>query len=183
MRLTTDPDKYGVEHAWLIDRLAGDLGAARATLESRGVLLAGQAPDSLSGVRGAIARIAPHLRLAGLHGDSKPRARFARQSPPGADRAEVDLSDLSDGEEQAVLFALAFQRLGLSRSLVLIDTPELFVHPAEQARFFAALCALGKDNQIIAATCSQSILSGVRPEQIIDLGAPGTAYRAAEPRA
>lgn len=175
MRLTADPDKYGVERAWLVEQLSADLGASRAALESRGVLLAGQAPDSLAGVRSAIARLMPHLRLAGLQGGSRPGVCFSRAGRFGGDRSEVELSDLSGGEEQAVLFAAAFGRLGLSRSLVLIDTPELFVHPDEHARFFGALCALGADNQVIASTCSPGILASVRPEQIIDLGASGRA--------
>lgn len=178
-RLGKDHDKYGVERAWLIDRLSADLAAATSTLSSRGVLLSGQAPDSLAGVRAAVARLAPHLRLLGLSpGGPAPSARFLR-----ADRTEVDLSDLSAGEEQAVLFALAFHRLALSGSVVLIDTPELHVHPSDHARFFRALTSLGKDNQIIAATCSPGILSTVPPEQIIDLGAAGAGSpRAAERR-
>jgi energy-coupling factor transporter ATP-binding protein EcfA2 len=166
-RLGADEAKYGIERAWLSARLAADLAAAGSTLSNRGVLLSGQAPDSLAGVRAAIARLAPHLRLLGLSPDGpRPTARFLR-----AGGAEVDLDGLSSGEEQAVLFALAFHRLALSRSVVLVDTPELHVHPSDHARFFRELTALGKDNQIIAATCSQGILATVPPEQIIDLDA------------
>jgi energy-coupling factor transporter ATP-binding protein EcfA2 len=167
MRLGEEGSKYGVERAWLMDRLSADLAAAGSTLAGRGVLLSGQAPDSLAGVRAAIASLAPHLRLLGLSSNGpRATARFAR-----SDRTEVDLDDLSSGEQQAVLFALAFHRLALSRSVVLVDTPELHVHPSDHARFFRALTGLGEDNQIIAATCSQGILSTVPPEQIIDLGA------------
>lgn len=168
MRLGKEEGKYGVERAWLLERLAADLSAAGAALSDRGVLLSGQAPDSLAGAREAVARMAPHLRLLGLAGRGRgATARFLR-----SDRTEVDLDDLSGGEHQAVLFALAFRRLALSRSVVLIDTPELHLHPADHARFFRALLGLGADNQVIAATCSPGILSLVPPEQIIDLGAP-----------
>lgn len=172
MRLGDDEDRYAIERAWLHARLSADLAAGASTLSSRGVLLSGQAPDSLGGVRAAIARLAPHLRLLGLSSNGpKATVRFVR-----SDRTEVDLDDLSFGEKQAVLFAAAFHRLALSRSVVLIDTPEMGIHPADHARFFQAITDLGRDNQIIAATCSPGILSTVPPEQIIDLGA-------AEPRA
>ena len=173
MRLGKEEGKYGIERAWVRERLLSDLSAAGSTLSDRGVLLSGQAPDSLAGARAKVARLAPHLRLSGLIG-SGPKARvgFLRQGLSSGERSEVDIDDLSAGEEQAVLFALAFERLRLSRSVVLIDTPELAVHPADQARFFQALCNLGTDNQVIAATCSPGILASVPPEQIIDLGSP-----------
>ncbi len=171
IRTADDPDKYGIERAWLTARLDADLVAAGATLEGRGVLISRQAPDSLTAVKAAIAKLCPHLRLVGL-GESGNRRepRFLRAAPDSrADRAEVFLSELSTGEQQAVLFAAAFQRLALSRSVVLIDTPELGLHPADHARFFRTLCALGEDNQIFAATSSPGILGTVAPEQIIDL--------------
>ncbi len=171
MRTSRDPDKYGVERAWIGARLEADLAAAGAALEGRGVLISRQAPDSLAPMKAAIAKLCPHLRLVGLgKSGSRPEPKFLRAAADTrVDRAEVGLSDLSSGEQQAVLFAAAFQRLALSRSVVLIDTPELGLHPADHARFFRALCALGEDNQIFAATSSHGILGTVAPDQIIDL--------------
>jgi hypothetical protein len=56
---------------------------------------------------------------------------------------------------------------------VLIDTPELHC-TRPPADFFAALCTLGRDNQIIAATTSAELLSTVRPGQMIDLSSART---------
>ena len=81
----------------------------------------------------------------------------------------LELAELSESERQAVLFAITFRRLGLDHSVVLIDSPELHIHPSRQADFFTAICALGRDNQIIAATTSTELLSAVRPDQVIDL--------------
>lgn len=174
LRTSKDGAKYGIERAWLTARLSADLATAGATLAGRGVLLSGQAPDSLSAVRSALSLLAPHLRLLGLGArGTKSVPRFARR-PAGSralsEQTEVDLDDLSDGERQALLFALAFGRLRLSRSVVLIDSPELFLHPADHARFFEVLCRLGRDNQVIAATCSKSILDSAPPESVLDLG-------------
>ena len=171
MRTDRDADKYGVERAWLTARLEADLAAAGSTLEGRGVLLSRQAPDSLAQARASIAKLCPHLRLSGLgKNGNRVEPRLLRAGADArADRAEVWLSEISAGEEQAVLFAAAFQRLALSRSVILIDTPELGLHPADHARFFRALCALGEDNQIIAATTSPGILATASPDQILDL--------------
>lgn len=171
LRTARDPDKYGVERAWIAARLEADLSDAGAALSGKGVLISRQAPDSLGPMKAAIAKLCPHLRLAGLGkngGRSEPR--FLRAAADGRmDRAEVFLSELSTGEQQAVLFAAAFQRLALSRSVVLIDTPELGLHPADHARFFRTLCALGENNQIFAATSSPGVLGTASPDQIIDL--------------
>ena len=81
----------------------------------------------------------------------------------------MDLDDLGTSARHALLVALTFERLGLNHSLVLIDGPELHVHPHRQADFFGAVVDLGPDNQLIAATTSQGVLSAARPEQVIDL--------------
>ncbi len=112
----------------------------------------------------------PDLRLAGVD-VAEPRAvRFVRR-----DHALVALDELSDAEQQGVLFALAFRHLGLNRSLVLLDEPELHVHAADRARFLHAIVGLGHDNQILAATGSTEILSAASPGQIIDLSHPARA--------
>jgi predicted ATP-dependent endonuclease of OLD family len=84
----------------------------------------------------------------------------------------VDLDELSASERQAVLFGVTFLRSGVHRSLVLIDSPELHQHPSRHADFFASLCTLGRDNQIIAATTSPELLGSVRADQVIDLSRP-----------
>src|SRR5258706_14717461 len=72
-----------------------------------------------------------------------------------------DLDELSASERQGVLFAATFRRSGVRGSLVLIDTPELQLHPDDHARFFAALQRLEPGNQILAATTSPAILGMV----------------------
>lgn len=165
LRLTRDPDKYG----WLRGELfaLALAGAARLaqTLETQGVALRTDMPDVLAPYRDAIASLLPDLRLASVEPQDKGAlVWFSRRGG-----ARVELDDLSASEQQGVLFGSAFVRLGLHRSVLLIDTPELFVHPRRQAAFFAGLTQLGEDNQIIAATSSPELLAAVRPEQVIDL--------------
>lgn len=135
-------------------------------LEEQGVAFRRDLPDSLARYKSAVSIMCPSVRLAAVEPRERTRPLIWFDAKTGG---RVELADLSDSELQGALFALAFVWLGLNGSIVLIDTPELHVHPEEQARFFRAICELGKDNQIIAATTSPEILRSVAPEQIIDL--------------
>ena len=79
---------------------------------------------------------------------------------------EVELRDLSDGERAVVLFAAAFERLGLERSVVLIDMPELMLHPEEHVRVFDGLASMLVEGQLIVATTSPAILRAVASNRV-----------------
>lgn len=80
------------------------------------------------------------------------------------------LRELSASELDAVVLAATSVLLGLSHSVVLIDTPELHVDPAFLPELAAGLSSLGEDVQVIAATRSPELLRGARPGQVIQLG-------------
>jgi predicted ATPase len=84
----------------------------------------------------------------------------------------VGPDDLSEGEAQAVLFALAFRAFGLRGSLVLVDEPELHIHASRRVPFLHGLIGLGPDNQLIVATGAAELLNAADPGQVIDLSAP-----------
>lgn len=164
-RATRDPGKYAPLLAWLVDAARGDLAELGQIIEQRGVARRGSLPDMLAPVKKAIATLAPHLRLVGLDAaDSPSGLAFARST---GERLGFD--ELSDSEHQAVLFAALFARIGLGHSIVLVDTPELCIHPAAQARFFQSILALGEDNQVFAATSSAALLDQAVQRQIIRL--------------
>jgi energy-coupling factor transporter ATP-binding protein EcfA2 len=71
----------------------------------------------------------------------------------------VALHELSASEHQAALFAAAFSLLDIDRSTVLIDTPELGLHPDAAEDFLRGIASLGRNNQLIVATTSQEILT------------------------
>ena len=131
LRLTRDPDKY----AGLVPglrALALDAAArAQRAVAERGIAMRGQLGDALAPFSSAVSAMVPELRLADVDIE-EPRdgLRFVRR-----DRTHLQLADLSDGERQGVLFALAFRHLGLAGSLVLIDEPELHIHAAHRVRF------------------------------------------------
>jgi hypothetical protein len=92
------------------------------------------------------------------------RVRFRR-----CDGSVIDLDELSTSEQQGVLVAVTFRRLGLSHSVVLIDGPELHVHPRDVPAHIAHIATLGRDNQIIAATTAPELLRGATKAQVIEL--------------
>jgi hypothetical protein len=166
-RLTRRADKYaGVEQH--LARLAmADGVTAIARVEGEGVLVKGDQPDSLAPYRAAFAALCPRLEL--LRVDVTPDGPVVRFKRAGG--AVVDLYRLSQAEQQAVLFATTFLRYGLRSSLVLVDGPELHVHPSDRAKFFTAVMELGEANQIIAATDAPEIVALVPPNQVIALNA------------
>jgi energy-coupling factor transporter ATP-binding protein EcfA2 len=165
LRLGRAPDKYACVRSWLVDLGVADGMRIAGRVAGRGVLLKRDVPDSLASVKRGIAELAPHLRMIGVEERGGRHAVLFQR----ADGAEVELEALSDSEQQAVLFAAVFRRIALSRSIVLIDQPELFFHPDDHTRVLHALGGLGEDNQIFAATTSEGILREAAPHQIIRL--------------
>jgi hypothetical protein len=164
-RAGREPDKYATLLGGVLEAaLAGALETA-AAVESRGVLLRGEAPDPLAGLKAAVAALVPRLRLLGVHG----RGGAAELQFERVEGAELSLDELSAFERQGVLFGLAFVSLGLEHAVVLLDTPELHIHPSEQARWLRALGGLGGDNQLIVATSAAALLREASPSQVIEL--------------
>jgi hypothetical protein len=97
--------------------------------------------------------------------DGIPRCFSSRGGPP------VGPAELSDGEADAVIFAATATMLGLGRSIVLVDRPELHADPARLAPFVAGLRALGADNQLVLASSSPELLAAARPAHVVTLDA------------
>lgn len=80
---------------------------------------------------------------------------------------EFDINELSSGEKQLFLRTLAIKMLNPENSIILIDEPELSLHPKWQQRIVDVYKKIGKNNQIIIATHSPHILGSVKKENII----------------
>jgi predicted ATPase len=161
-RVTARRDKYaGFEH--VLCRLATEAGIdALARTRADGILLVADLRDALHACRATIAALNPRLQLLRVEPrEGRPLVWFQHGS------AEVELYELSHGEQQAVLFAVTYHYLGLRRSLILIDEPELHLHPDEQLGFLTAFAALSDGGQIIAATSSPEIIKGIPRQQLI----------------
>ena len=80
---------------------------------------------------------------------------------------KFDINELSSGEKQLFLRTLAIKMLNPENSIILIDEPELSLHPRWQQRIVDVYRKIGKNNQIIIATHSPHILGSVRKENIM----------------
>ena len=82
---------------------------------------------------------------------------------------EFDINDLSSGEKQLFLRTLSIKMLEPKNSIILIDEPELSLHPKWQQRIIEVYRKIGENNQIIVATHSPHILGSVSNENIFIL--------------
>lgn len=83
--------------------------------------------------------------------------------------AAANISELSETEQQAVLIAATAVNIGLSRSIVLLDRPEIGTNSGRVAEFVEALSLLGRDNQVIMATSTPEFLAVVPKANVIRL--------------
>jgi predicted ATPase len=163
--LTTSTEKYRALRSFLIDRVLDSTTALARELRERGVALRASQTDAVAHFRELLRPFLQDKVFDGIDPDGNGyRVRF--RTPSGE---VLDLDDLSASERQGVLFATTFERSGLHHSIVLIDTPELHLHPNHHSDVVAALTGRGRDNQIIAATTSVALLSAAQPAQVIDL--------------
>ena len=86
---------------------------------------------------------------------------------------KFDINELSSGEKQLFLRTLAIRMLNPENSIILIDEPELSLHPKWQQRIVDVYRKIGKNNQIIIATHSPHILGSVKKENIMLLDKDG----------
>ena len=154
VRLDRDIRKYGALHKYLLELHLG--------LHER----SGE-PSGQERFAATFAKVCPARRVLGLQrmGD---RTELAFDG--GADGA-IPLARLPHGEQQAALFAGTFEMLGLNRSLVLVDGPELHQTAAAAATFARAVAGLGVDNQVVFATGASAIGEAFDEGVTIDLGA------------
>ena len=77
------------------------------------------------------------------------------------------INELSSGEKQLFLRTLAIKMLEPENSIIMIDEPELSLHPKWQQKIVDVYIKIGRNNQIILATHSPHILGSVEKENII----------------
>jgi hypothetical protein len=128
--------------------------------------------------------------LAELRHDDRRRATFTRQlellSPsvrfsraPRKDptacfknryREEVPFVELSSSESEAVILAATATLIGLHRSVIFLDRPELYVPSDRLAEFVEALLQLGEQNQWFLATSDRDLAAQIPRAHHVSLG-------------
>lgn len=104
------------------------------------------------------------VKLKGVSKDETSTPIFTNSSGD-----KFDINGLSSGEKQLFLRTLAIKMLEPENSIILIDEPELSLHPKWQSKIIKVYERIGKNNQIIIATHSPHILGSVPKENIIIL--------------
>ena len=104
------------------------------------------------------------VKLKGFSKDEKTMPIFENSAGE-----EFDINDLSSGEKQLFLRTLSIKMLEPKNSIILIDEPELSLHPKWQQRIIEVYKNIGENNQIIIATHSPHILGSVSNENIFIL--------------
>lgn len=152
VRLDRDLRKYGSLHKYLTELHLG--------LHERSGMPSGRERFAAS-----FAKLCPERRVLGL-------VRTAERMEltfDGGVNGPVPIQGLPHAEQQAVLFAGAFELLGLSRSVVLVDGPELHQSEATLAAFARGILDLGADNQVIFATGSSTLAEAIPGAVSIEL--------------
>ena len=104
------------------------------------------------------------VKLKGFSKDEKTMPIFKNSAGD-----EFNINYLSSGEKQLFLRTLSIKMLEPKNSIILIDEPELSLHPKWQQRIIEVYKKIGENNQIIVATHSPHILGSVSNENIFIL--------------
>jgi predicted ATP-binding protein involved in virulence len=74
---------------------------------------------------------------------------------------DVTIDLLSDGEKQLYARVIALMMLNPNNAIILIDEPEIALHPAWQEKIMQIYANIGTNNQFIVATHSPQIIASV----------------------
>ena len=81
----------------------------------------------------------------------------------------VTIDKLSDGEKQLYGRVISLMILDPHNSVILIDEPEIALHPSWQQQIMSVYSKIGKNNQFIVATHSPQIIASTNYENLIIL--------------
>ena len=99
--------------------------------------------------------------LTGLSADEKNEPVFENKYGK-----KFSIDNLSSGEKQLFIRALALKFLNANDCVILIDEPELSLHPEWQRKIVHVYENIGKNNQVIIATHSPHVVGGVHSESL-----------------
>ncbi|MDD3049498.1 MAG: AAA family ATPase [Bacilli bacterium] len=79
---------------------------------------------------------------------------------------EFNITGLSSGEKQLFLRALSLKFLEVNNSIILIDEPEISLHPQWQRKIIDLYKSIGNNNQLIIATHSPHVIGNITSDEL-----------------
>ncbi len=79
---------------------------------------------------------------------------------------EFDINGLSSGEKQLFFRIMALKMFEANNSVILVDEPEISLHPAWQQKILKVYEKIGENNQVIVATHSPHIIASTPKENV-----------------
>ncbi len=163
--------KYDFVRTFLCTAALEEAASVSRAMDEDGLVPAADQAARLDEFGAHLSELGDKLASRGIRqGGSDVSCMFARRT--GAGHRDVELAELSGSEAMLVLVAATIHAFGLAGSLLLIDAPELGMHPEDQVRMFEGLQRLMRDGQLIVATSSPAILRSVSAERVVLLAAP-----------
>ncbi len=101
-------------------------------------------------------------RLIGIKSDGS-RMPVFRNHKSGK---EFDIQGLSSGEKQLFFRIMAVKMFEAHNSILLVDEPEISLHPAWQQKILKIYEQVGQDNQVIVATHSPHIIASTPKKNV-----------------
>jgi len=101
------------------------------------------------------------VKLIGLSEDNETKPIFKNSLGK-----EFDITELSSGEKQLFLRALSLKFLEVNNSVILIDEPEISLHPQWQRKIINLYESIGENNQLIIATHSPHVIGNITSDKL-----------------
>jgi predicted ATP-binding protein involved in virulence len=94
----------------------------------------------------------------------------------------ITFDDLSNGEKSLYFRSIYLTKLNIQNSIIMVDEPEVALHPTWQQKVMKLYQNIGENNQVIVATHSPHIIGASNPEEVFLLEIEGNQVEAVHPR-
>jgi len=159
--------KYGGFRIVVEQAIISDMPSYLATIINREVyknveLPAKKAIDKVCGEINSLFDILEiDARIVGLNPEGEKLPIFKNSAG-----VVFDIKNLSSGEKQLFIRTMALRMLNANNSIILIDEPEISMHPKWQQRIVNVYQKIGNNNQVIIATHSPHVVASVPKEGV-----------------
>lgn len=80
---------------------------------------------------------------------------------------DYDMRNLSEGEKKRILIFMAMHVISTENSIILLDEPDVFLHPSWQKKLVNDINKLSMESFVLLTTHSPNVISGTEKDSII----------------